>query len=73
MCEPAKMDVQPAECTRCGEMCEATIHYRCAECNDGSQVYWWPCRACGNTVNGSQCERKENCVNAIAYRREHGI
>ena len=64
--------MQSAECTRCGGTCEATAYYPCDKCNDGSQIYWWPCGACGNTTNGAQCENKENCINAIEYRRVNG-
>ena len=64
--------MQNEECTRCGASCEAEILRPCDRCSDGAQAYYWPCKACGYTINGSQCENKENCVGAIEYRRANG-
>lgn len=65
--------MQTEKCQRCGGQCEAVVLRPCEKCNDGSSIYYWPCGSCGWDRNGAQCEKKENCVGAIEYRRQHGI
>ena len=61
--------MQPRECLRCQEQCSPVILKPCESCNDGTSAYYWPCRACGYTSNGAQCERTYNCAAAVEYRR----
>ena len=60
--------MEDSKCLRCGESCEAVTLRPCDKCDDGSQIYYWPCGACGNDANGAQCEKKEDCAGAIEYR-----
>lgn len=66
------MGMQTTACHRCGKRCEPAMLRQCDKCNDGTPIYYWPCRACGYDSNGAQCGKKSNCKNAIAYRRANG-
>lgn len=60
----------PMPCQMCGTMCRPEPMHSCAACgiDSGAVVYYWPCRRCSNECNGSQCENKMQCMNAILAR-----